>query len=227
MTEQNRTTLPDGDVSKTLLPLLARRGLVTIWAERVDPIAELHAECRVLVSDEERRGRIVEFLTSNPIISEALSTLLAQLAMATSVRWQDTSVKVQPLSWRGWHLGRWIPTFLLVDGPLGRLLRAQQSPLNELLRRNHMSFPLLAEARDTFNHELFRIVRNGFAHWSFTWRGTSPGASHIAIIDWKTGEQQAELSLLEAEALHFITARVIMAIDQEILAVACPEMRGG
>jgi hypothetical protein len=157
------------------------------------------------------------YLDSYPIIRESLESVLAQLAMVAGVRWQSTAVALQPLARRGWHIGRWLPTFLLIDGPLGRLLRDRNSPINACLRRSPREFPLLASARDAFNSDLFRRVRNGFGHWSFQWRD-EPGVSWITIVHWETGAVEASLSLLEAEALHVLSFAVIETIDKEILA---------
>jgi len=148
--------------------------------------------------------------------------MLAQLAMAAGVRWQETKADLQPLAYRGWHIGRWLPTFLLIDGPLGKLLRDTNSPIAQILKHDAKikqearSYSLLCSARDAFNCELFRVVRNGFAHWSFHWSGSGRDAV-ITIIDWKTGVRQEKLSLLEAEALHWLTTEVIYALDACVL----------
>ena len=49
---------------------------------------------------------------------------------------QQAAAELRPLARRGWHLSRWLPTFLLIDGPLGRLLRDHQSPLAKILKTN-------------------------------------------------------------------------------------------
>jgi hypothetical protein len=161
-------------------------------------------------------ANLKQYLQSNPIIQDSLETLLAQLAMAANVRWQDVPEIQQGLARRGWHIGRWLPTFLLIDGPLGRLLRDPNSPLNSRLRNDHKSLPLLANARDAFNNDLFRRVRNGFGHWSFFWKDVGQ-SSEITIINWESGAEEARLSLLEGEALHFVSHSVIYSVDEEIL----------
>ncbi|MHB1422588.1 MAG: hypothetical protein ACYC3I_05220 [Gemmataceae bacterium] len=153
-----------------------------------------------------------------PIVQESLETLLAQLAMSANVPWQDVPPIQQSLARRGWHIGRWLPTFLLIDGPLGRLLKDKESPLTQLLRDDHKKslLPLLANARDAFNNDLFRRVRNGFGHWSFFWKDVGQ-SSVITILNWEKGTEEARLSLLESEALHFVSYSVIYSIDEEIL----------
>jgi hypothetical protein len=199
-----------------LIESITARGIAKAWALSSSPMSELRAECRRIAESEEWLQDGSGYLALYPIIRESVESVLAQLAMAAGVRWQSTSPVLQPLARRGWHIGRWLPTFLLIDGPLGRLLRDRNSPINTCLRRAPADFPLLASARDAFNSDLFRKVRNGFGHWSFQWRD-EPGVSWITIVHWETGTVEASLSLLEAEGLHILTFAVIEAIDKEIL----------
>jgi hypothetical protein len=115
----------------------------------------------------------------------------------------------------GTRIARWLPTFLVIDGPLGRFLRAADSPLNELLRREHASYPALTQARDTFNHDLFRRLRNGVGHWAFAWEQDTDG-ERLVCFDWESGERTAEVSLLEAEALHVVSFAVIECLDRRL-----------
>ena len=166
------------------------------------------------MADQEWRQTIRAYLLSCPIIQDSVETVLAQLAMAAATRWQSVAEVLRPLARRGWHIGRWLPTFLLVDGPLARFLRDSNSPLNLVLRKEPRRFRLLEQARDAFNNELFRLVRNGFGHWSFVWLEES-GGSCIRILHWETGHETAKLTLLEAEALHIFTFSVIEVLDEE------------
>jgi hypothetical protein len=156
------------------------------------------------------------FLEANPIIEASCESMLAQLALTAGVRWQDTAPVLHVLSQRGWHIGRWLPTFLLIDGPLGRLIRDSSSPLNNLLRVKSSAFPLLSDARNAFNHNTFRLLRNGFAHWSFEWIVYAP-CPRVRIVDWKTGKETARLSLLECEALHWLTVSVVPSLSTQLL----------
>lgn len=121
----------------------------------------------------------------------------------------------QPLARRGWHISRWLPTFLLVNGPLGRVLRASVSPLHKELRERAADYPVLGEARDAFNNETFPLVRNGVGHWSFLWQET-PTGSEIVILDNETSGRSITISLLEAEAMHLLAFSVIEALDEEV-----------
>jgi hypothetical protein len=68
-----------------------------------------------------------------------------------------------------------------------------------------------------FNNEDFRLIRNGFAHWSFEWIDLAQH-SEIEIVNWETGSEAARVSLLECEALHLLTFTTVEAIDKEVFA---------
>jgi len=81
------------------------------------------------------------------------------------------------------------------------------------------AFPLIASSRDAFNNDLFRKVRNGFAHWSFIWNDLGE-SEQIEIFHFETGALEVQLSLLEAEALHYLSASVIQVLDEELVRKA-------
>jgi len=209
------------DLLRKLLQLLAKRGIARRWAALPSPASALTLECQTCASDEASRHEFRSYLQANPIIQQTLDTLLSHLAMTANVRWQDVHGIVQPLARRGWHIARWLPTFLIIDGPLGRFLRAADSPLNSLLRRDHAKYPVLAQARDAFNHDLFRQVRNGVGHWSFRWEEVADG-SRLVMLNWESGQETATISLLEAEALHLLSFSVIESLDREVFSRANP-----
>jgi hypothetical protein len=204
------------EIDRLLFGLLQTRGIASAWALRQSPRAELNVECQQLFADEDFRLRLTGYLAANPVIAQSIETVLAQLAFSAGVNWQQTKPILHVLARRGQHLARWLPTFLLIDGPLGRLLRQAPSPIAEILKSAHSSFPLLASARDAFNNDLFRKIRNGFAHWSFVWQDVG-GAVQIQVFHFETGLMEAQVSLLEAEALHYLSATVIQALDEELL----------
>ena len=203
-------------VDTLLFDLLNARGIAKAWAGKSSPRDALAEECRQLMADAAFQKELAPYLEANPVIKQSIETVLAQLAFAAGVDSSPSNPLLQELAHRGKHLARWLPTFLLIDGPLGRLLRQKPSPLATRLSVAYSQSPLLASARDAFNDALFRKVRNGFAHWSFTWQPMGRSAT-ISIFHFETGAKEAEVSLLEAEALHYLSASVIQTLDQEIL----------
>jgi hypothetical protein len=209
-----------------LLQTLSSRGIARGWAKSPEPFSKLLRECRILISDPACEETFRTYLQANPIIQQTVETLLAHYAMASSAEWQDVPALLQPLARRGWHIGRWVPTFLIIDGPLGRFLKAPDSPLNALLRGEYAKYPTLAQARDIFNNDLFRQVRNGVGHWSFLWQEGATGPS-LVMVDWKSVKTTATITLLEAEALHLVGFSVIEALDQEVFSRVNPRGSGG
>jgi hypothetical protein len=208
-------TQSNDELLKKLLPLLAPRGIARRWGLLPQPHTALVLECRRLAAAPGLATEFREYLAANPIVRQSMDTMLAQLAMVANVRWQTVPDIVHPLARQGWHISRWLPTFLIVDGPLGRVLRAADSPLHKALRARPGEYPVLAEARDAFNSETFRLVRNGVGHWSFLWQEV-PSGSQLVIIDARDGTPTTTITLLEAEALHLLAYSVIEALDHEV-----------
>jgi hypothetical protein len=189
------------------------------------PASALTLECQNIVSDEASRDEFRSYLLAKPIILQSVHTLLAHLAMTANVRWQDIQGVVQPLARQGWHIARWLPTFLVIDGPLGHFLKMADSPSNVLLRRDYAKYQVLAEARDAFNHDLFRHVRNGVGHWSFQWQEAENGP-RLVMMNWKTGQPTATITLLEAEAIHLVSFSVIEVLDRAVFSQVSPRKSG-
>ena len=207
------------DTEKILFPLLSRRDIATVWASNINPRDALRKECSVLISDETFRLNLATYLKSNPVIQHSLNSVIYQLSFSAGVSSEHASEILQPSAKIGQSISRWLPTFLLIDGPLGRLLRQRPSPLAEKLQKTSYLFPLLCDARDAFNNDFFRYVRNGFAHWSFLWNANGTDVT-IELFHYETGDKELEISLLEGEALHYLSASVIQIIDEELLRKA-------
>jgi len=204
-----------------LLRHLPPRGMAKRWAVLPQPHTALALECQHLATALKQDPEFGLYLRRHPIIRQSTDTMLAQFAMVANVRWQSVPELVQPLARRGWHIARWLPTFLIVDGPLGRVLRSAESPLNRVLCSRKGEYPILAEARDAFNHETFRLVRNGVAHWAFLWQETS-GGSQLVILDESSGAPTITVTLVEAEAMHLLAFSIVEALDQEVFRRAAP-----
>jgi hypothetical protein len=223
--DKNYSQLDKDEVLRDLLKVLANRGIAKKWASSQQPYSDLLQECRMLMSDPTCQEKFSIYLKTNPIIQETVETMLAVFAMAARARWQEVEMPLQLLARRGWHINRWLPTFLIIDGPLGRFLKEPDSPLKALLREEYAKYPILAQARDVFNHDLFRRIRNGVGHWSFLWKEEN-GVSQITIVDWETGKTDITITLLEAEAFHVVAFSVIEVLDKELFSCSNPRRDG-
>jgi hypothetical protein len=213
------------ELLRDLLKILADRGIAKKWATSQHPYSDLVQECRTLISDPDSQAKFSTYLKANPIIQETVETMLATFAMAANVRWQDIAMPVQLLARRGWHINRWLPTFLVISGPIGRFLKERDSPLKAVLRNDYAKYPTLTQARDVFNHDLFRRLRNGVGHWSFLWQENN-GVSQLVMVDWETGVTDITITLLEAEAFHLVAFSVIEVLDKEIFSCVNPMYDG-
>lgn len=190
-------TRDDETLLRQLLNVLAARGIAKKWA-----------------------------LSQNPIIQDTVETLISNMAMTANTNWQSMPEVVRYVARRGWHVSRWLPTFLIIDGPLGRFLKSSASPLNSLLKTEYQKYPTLAQVRDVFTHELFRKVRNGFGHRAFRWEDRRvDGSSVITMLDWETGNPTITISLLEAEALHFVSFTTISELNERLFVRVNPNRR--
>jgi hypothetical protein len=202
---------------KELLQVLTSRGMARKWSTSSTPYADLDRECQTVGSQPETAAAFAQYLSANPVIQLSVQSFLAHLSVAANIRPEHVPSPQQILTPLGSRIARWLPTFLVIDGPLGRFLRAGDSPLNELLRSEHSRFPSLAQARDTFNHDLFRRVRNGVGHWAFACEHDETG-ERLVCYDWESGERTAEISLLEAEALHIVSFSVIECFNKRFFS---------
>lgn len=215
------TQLQKDELLRKHLLTLASRGIARRWAATEQPFSALLQECRLLMSEKSSLEEFRNYLQAHPIIQQSVEMLLSYMAIACNAKWQEVPANMQPLAWRGWHITRWLPIFLVIDGPLGRFLTNSSSPLNIVLKKEFTKYPTLTQARDIFNHELFKQMRNGLGHWSFLWeeQGDTP---RLIMIDWKSGSPTTTITLLEGEALHLVAFSVIEMLDREIMARVNP-----
>jgi len=157
------------------------------------------------------------YLQSHTIIRHALEMFFTQISMSARAQWYNVPDEIRPITARGWFLGRWIPTFLIIDGPIGRFICKGESPLCSQLKSQHKQYPLLASARDFLNNDLFRRLRNGFGHWAFGWEAVGT-ESYVVAYDWKTGQPTARLHQEEADAFHIAAFALIEILDDVIIS---------
>jgi hypothetical protein len=206
-----------------LLSLLADRGIARKWAATREPQATLDQECTAVASDPQRLRLFGDYLRAKPVVQRSVDNLLAHISVAANARREHLPPPQDVLFGAGWRIARWLPTFLVIDGPLGRFLRAADSPLNAVLKVDHARYPILAQARDLFSDDLFRRLRNGVGHWAFAFE-QGPGGERLICFDYDTGERTADVTLLEAEAFHLASFAVIECLDQRIFRVANPRV---
>jgi len=196
---------------------LADRGITSKWSTASYPFTELRNECRSLIADPAFAIDLQKYLKSHTIIRRAVEMFFTQISMSARAQWDNVPDEIRPITARGWFLGRWIPTFLIIDGPIGRFICKGESPLCSRLKSQHRQYPLLSAARDFLNNDLFRRLRNGFGHWAFDWEvmGTE---SYVVAYDWESGLPTDKLHQEEADAFHIVTFALIELLDDVVIS---------
>jgi hypothetical protein len=170
------------------------------WLDSGAPCTALRAECLILASDPVFVKELSLYLQSRTILRRAITAFFTHISMAARARWDEAPEDIRGIVARGWFLGRWLPTFLVIDGPIGRFLMCDPSPLPARLGP---ALPVLTSARDLLAEKTFRALRNGFAHWGFDWEVVGRD-SFIVGYDWDRDLPIAKLHLEEADAFIFV-----------------------
>jgi hypothetical protein len=155
------------------------------------------------------RHDVAEYLEENPSVANAAEMLFTSIAMSARADWRSVPAEFRGVAARGWFLGRWIPTFLVLDGPILRFLN---SPA---FRRQDGSAVFLRAVRSFFHAKDFMALRHAFAHWSFFW-ATNGGDSEIVAVS-RTSSEEVRVSRKEADAFHILTFAVVEAINDAFL----------
>lgn len=200
------TELPDKDrLLQTAFSLLQARNISSDWATQPRPYSALRNECLRLMSDSQFVLELRSYLQQKPYVGHSVDMVLNYMSVSEK----------QTLDWRrpaiamGQNIIRWIPTFLVIDGPIGRFLR-QASPANKRLGEN---YPILTAARDVLENRDFKMLRHGFAHWNFDWEVS---ANDVYLIAYDKGKNSISTKLLlrEVDAFHIVAFSLTEILDE-------------
>ena len=185
--------------------LLQGRDLPSIWINHPKPYSALQAECLGLMSDSEFIVELENYLNQRNFIARSVDMFLNYMSVSERQKldWN------KPIVAMGQNLIRWVPTFLVIDGPVGRFLRWEESPIHERLGNN---IPLLTDARSILDNKDFKNLRHGFAHWNFDWESSNK----IHLIAYKTDKDSISTKLLlsEVDAFHIVAFSITEILDE-------------
>lgn len=191
---------------------LASRVSPSAWTSSDRPYADLIDAFECLAGQPEVSNDVSKYLAENPSVGHAIEMLFTCVSMSARAEWQVAPVDVRGIVARGWFLGRWVPTFLVLDGPILRFLKgpafSRQSP----------PVPLLRAVRSFFGTKDLMSLRHAIAHWSFSWE-VAEGDSMI-VGTGKSAADTVRVSREEADAFHIITFALIEAIFNVFLREA-------
>ena len=193
---------------------LSARGLAPKWAASKTPYSDIQRECHLLIANQYFNSAIKEYLNLNPMIQEAFETLLEILAVTSEIKWHDPIPVLHILLRKHWYRERWTPTSLIMDDPLGQIIKDPKSPLNSILREQQMLYPILCEIEEIFKSDFFNLIRDGAGKWSFIWNAREMDKSKV-IIDVKKGKTRS-ITLMEGETLHFVVLSILEVVNTEI-----------
>jgi hypothetical protein len=178
------------------------------WSRSTEPQTHLNAGFQTLRAQPAVAEDVAAHLKSNPSVASAAEMLFTSLAMSARADWRAVPEPHRGVAARGWFLGRWVPTFLVLDGPILRFLKSaafkRQEGQTEFLRAVRSFF----EARD------FMALRHAFAHWSFCWTVNGDDSEIVATTQ---DSSEIRVSRKEIDALHILTFAVVEAIDRSFL----------
>ncbi|MBI4212731.1 MAG: hypothetical protein HY534_00295 [Chloroflexi bacterium] len=126
---QSYSPLQKDIVLRNAFGQLKPRGIDSAWSTSPQPFTDLYGECRRLMADATFIRSLSIYLRTHTTLPRAVEMLFTCMAMAAGARWDDAPEEMKGVRARGWFLGRWIPTFLIVDGPIGRFMTGDDSPL--------------------------------------------------------------------------------------------------
>ena len=70
-----------------------------------------------LMRNESFANSIDEYLRLRSILRRSVEMFFTYIAMSARANWRNVPDAIRPITARGWFLGRWLATFLIIDGP--------------------------------------------------------------------------------------------------------------
>jgi hypothetical protein len=204
-------TPPDRDKQlRHAFDVLKGRVSPSVWTSSAQPYTQLAGEFHRLMGQTPVREDVTKYLEANSSVRSAVETLFTSVAMSARADWRIAPASMRGVAARGWFLGRWVPTFLVLDGPILRFLTSQA------FRRQQGPPELLRSIRAFFSNRDFMLLRHGFAHWSFSWR--TDGTDSEIVVLGQSPSEEVRASRSEADAFHIVTFALVEAIHDVFLA---------
>lgn len=181
----------------------------SLWVSSPQRYTALVEALRALDAQEPVHEDVSAYLATNPSVASAVEMLFTSIAMSARADWQAAQVAMRGVASRGWFLGRWIPTFLVLDGPIMRFLTSVA------FRRQSGSTDLLRAVRAFFSNRDLMLLRHAFAHWLFSWR--TDGTDSQILGFGRTPTEEVRVLRSEADAFHIITFALVEVIHEVFL----------
>jgi hypothetical protein len=185
---------------------LRLKGLVaeSRWTASLTPYRDLVRLFATAADNPEVTEDLDTALQSLPSLVGTMETFFSAIAMAASAEWQRLPAAHQGAAARGWFIGRWLPTALVVDGPIVRFIR---SPA--FRRLDGENIEKVRAVRRFLGENAVVTFRHALAHWSFTWETRDDGS--YVVCHNACGKSLA-LHQEQADAIHILTFAIIAVL---------------
>lgn len=179
------------------------------WAQSATPYGDLNRAFSAAARDPAVAVDVRKALEGAPQLIGAISTFFAAFTTATRADWRHLPVVHRGVGARGWFIGRWLPTALVVDGPVVRFLNSTAfQRLGDPARRTVRAVRRFLQERTILS------FRHALAHWSFEWRTREEG-NFIAWTD-RAGTDR-EIHQEDADAIHWVTFTIVGTLYSRLL----------
>jgi len=213
MPEKRWSASEKDDILRKAFYNLRLRGITSDWANSPAPFTQLLNECQELMKLADFSQSVEEYLRARSVLRRSVEMFFTYISMSARADWTDVSPSIRPVTARGWFLGRWLPTFLIIDGPIGRFINSSDSPLSQ---NNAQKSLALDSACEFLRNKEFKALRNGFAHWGFDWEVVGK-ESYVVAYNWENDLPIVKLHQKEADAFHIITFSIIEILNDTMI----------
>jgi len=137
-----------------------------------------------------------------------VDTFMAAILMAASAKWREVVPHARGLAARGWFIGRWLPTSLVVTGPISRFVAG-----DGLRHVTADAVKHVRAIRRFIQDPVVLRLRNALAHWSFEWE-SRPDGNYVVSYD---RHGVFSLHQQEADAVHIVMVTVVELLHEHCI----------
>lgn len=172
------------------------KGLVaeSQWTASLTPYRELERSFAAAADSPNVTQDLAAAVLSMPSLIGAMETFFSAIAMAASAEWWRLPAVHRGAAARGWFIGRWLPTALIVDGPIVRFIRSKA-----FRRLDGEHIEQVRAVRRFLGETAVVAFRHALAHWSFAWETRDDGS--YVICHNASGEP---LIFIKSKRMRFI-----------------------
>jgi hypothetical protein len=188
------------------------KGLVSEsrWTASLTPYGDLERSFAAAADNPNVTEDLTAAVLSMPSLVGVMETFFSAIAMAASAEWWRLPAVHQGAAARGWFIGRWLPTALVVDGPIVRFIRSKA-----FRRLEGENIQQVRAVRRFLGETAVVAFRHALAHWSFTWETRDDGS--YVVCHGALGKPLI-LHQEQADAIHILTFAIVDVLFDRCLS---------